>query len=181
MKRFLLMAATAVAVVLAAPGPAHAVDKVTICHATGNGSYVTLTIPRQAAFGQAGHFYENGTTRAGHEDDYLGPCRTPDTTTTTTTTTTSTTTSTTIPDDSTTSSSTTIPDDSTPDRVTTTTIIIDDCGALGSCPDEETTTTEPVTTSTLADGGNGTTTGLSIAGLLSMMLGAGALLTARRS
>ena len=28
-------------------------------------------------FGQAGHFNEDGTPQAGHEQDYLGPCQTP--------------------------------------------------------------------------------------------------------
>lgn len=52
--------------------------KVTICHAAGQAGtthYVELTIGYPAVYGPAGHFYENGTTRAGHEDDYLGPCR----------------------------------------------------------------------------------------------------------
>jgi hypothetical protein len=52
-------------------------DKVTICHAAGldgTTKYVTLTIGWHAVYGPAGHFYENGTPRAGHEQDYLGPC-----------------------------------------------------------------------------------------------------------
>ena len=55
-------------------------DKVTLCHAAGQDGttkFVTLTISYNAAFGQAGHFYEDGTPRAGHEDDYLGPCNPP--------------------------------------------------------------------------------------------------------
>ncbi len=55
-------------------------DKVTLCHAAGRAGttqFVTLTISYNAAFGQAGHFYEDGTPRAGHEDDYLGPCNPP--------------------------------------------------------------------------------------------------------
>lgn len=50
---------------------------VTICHAAGQAGttkFVTLTIPYNAAFGQAGHFGENGTPNAGHEQDYLGAC-----------------------------------------------------------------------------------------------------------
>lgn len=42
-------------------------DKVTICHAAGQDDttkYVTLTISENAAFGQAGHFYENGTPKS---------------------------------------------------------------------------------------------------------------------
>lgn len=52
-------------------------DKVTLCHAAGldgTTKYVTLTVGYPAAYGEAGHFYENGTPRAGHEDDYLGYC-----------------------------------------------------------------------------------------------------------
>jgi len=52
-------------------------DKVTICHGAGQDGttkYITLTISWNAVYGEAGHFYENGTPRAGHEDDYLGAC-----------------------------------------------------------------------------------------------------------
>lgn len=52
-------------------------DKVTLCHAAGldgTTQYVTITVAYPAAFGEAGHFFENGTPRAGHEEDYLGPC-----------------------------------------------------------------------------------------------------------
>ena len=58
-------------------------DEVTLCHAAGQSGtekFVTLTISENAAFGQAGHFNENGTPRAGHENDYLGPCETTPTT-----------------------------------------------------------------------------------------------------
>ena len=68
----------------------------TICHfagLAGTEMFVELTLPFVAIFGQAGHFFENGTPRAGHEQDIFGPC--PATTTSTTTTTTSTTTTTT--------------------------------------------------------------------------------------
>lgn len=65
---------------------------ITFCHVAGNAedpaNSVTLTLPEQAVFGQAGHFNENGTPNAGHEHDYLGECQTTATTTTTTTTTT---------------------------------------------------------------------------------------------
>ena len=60
------------------PAQAEAPDKVTICHAAGQEGtlqYVTLTIPYVAAFGPAGHFNEDGTTRAGHENDSMGPCQ----------------------------------------------------------------------------------------------------------
>ena len=53
-------------------------DKVTICHAAGRDGtthYIEITVGWPAAYGPAGHFYENGTPRAGHEDDYLGPCK----------------------------------------------------------------------------------------------------------
>lgn len=52
--------------------------KVTICHAAGRAGtthYITLTIGWNAVYGPAGHFYENGTPRAGHEQDYFGPCK----------------------------------------------------------------------------------------------------------
>jgi outer membrane biosynthesis protein TonB len=51
-------------------------DKVTICHATSSETnpFVTLTISENAVYGPAGHFNENGTTQAGHEEDYMGPC-----------------------------------------------------------------------------------------------------------
>lgn len=55
-------------------------SKVTICHASGlagTTKYETLTIGYEAVYGPAGHFYENGTPQAGHEQDYLGPCLTP--------------------------------------------------------------------------------------------------------
>lgn len=56
----------------AAPG-----EKVTLCHAAGQEGtlqFVTITVPYNAAFGQAGHFNEDGTPKAGHEHDYLGAC-----------------------------------------------------------------------------------------------------------
>ena len=56
---------------------ASANDKVTFCHAAGRDGtthFIELTTSYNAAFGQAGHFYENGTPRAGHEQDYLGVC-----------------------------------------------------------------------------------------------------------
>lgn len=52
-------------------------DKVTICHAAGRAGtthYVTITISENAVYGPGGHFNENGTTQAGHEQDYFGPC-----------------------------------------------------------------------------------------------------------
>jgi hypothetical protein len=55
-------------------------DKITICHAAGlegTTHYITLTIGYEAVYGPGGHFNENGTTQAGHEQDYLGACTTP--------------------------------------------------------------------------------------------------------
>jgi hypothetical protein len=52
-------------------------DTVTICHAAGQADtikFVTLTIPYNAAYGEAGHFNEDGTPQAGHENDYEGAC-----------------------------------------------------------------------------------------------------------
>ncbi len=52
-------------------------EQVTICHAAGQDGttqFLTLTLPYTAVYGQAGHFYENGTPRAGHEEDYVGTC-----------------------------------------------------------------------------------------------------------
>ena len=54
-------------------------DKITICHVAGlagSDKTVTITADRHAIYnnGEGGHFYENGTARAGHEDDYLGAC-----------------------------------------------------------------------------------------------------------
>ena len=56
-------------------------EKVTICHAAGlegTDQFVEVTAAYPAIYGQAGHFLENGTPRAGHEDDYVGSCDTPD-------------------------------------------------------------------------------------------------------
>ena len=50
---------------------------ITICHAAGQAGtlmFVTLNLPYPAVYGNGGHFNENGTPQAGHENDYLGPC-----------------------------------------------------------------------------------------------------------
>ena len=51
---------------------------VTFCHIAGladdPANEITLTIAIAGAVGEAGHFGENGTTNAGHEQDYVGPC-----------------------------------------------------------------------------------------------------------
>lgn len=59
-------------------------DKITICHAAGlegTTQYVTLTLSENAVYGPGGHFNENGTPQAGHEQDYFGPCEGDGTTT----------------------------------------------------------------------------------------------------
>ena len=52
--------------------------KITICHAAGRAdepaNFVTLTLSVNAVYGNGGHFNNNGTPKAGHEKDYLGPC-----------------------------------------------------------------------------------------------------------
>ena len=59
-------------------------EKITICHGAGQADtthFETLTISRNAVYqdhGQGGHFYENGTPKAGHEQDYMGSCRSSD-------------------------------------------------------------------------------------------------------
>ena len=53
-------------------------ETITICHAAGQDGtlmFVTLNLPYQAVYGVGGHFNENGTPQAGHENDYLGPCQ----------------------------------------------------------------------------------------------------------
>lgn len=82
MKR-IIIATLGVVVMLAAllTGGAATADKpesVTFCHVAGladdPANTVTLTLPWVAVYGQAGHFNEDGTDRAGHEQDYLGAC-----------------------------------------------------------------------------------------------------------
>jgi len=55
--------------------------QVTYCHVAGLASdpanLITLTTAIVAAVGPAGHFGENGTPNAGHEQDYWGPCEVP--------------------------------------------------------------------------------------------------------
>ena len=118
-------------------------EKVTICHAAGQEGttkFVTLTLPFNAVYGQAGHFNEDGTTQAGHEDDYEGPCVTTSTTSSSTTSSTVVALTTTTAQVTTTSSgtSTTQPPTTTTSLPTTTT-----------STSLVTTTTEPQTTTTL--------------------------------
>lgn len=52
-------------------GPIQPDDKkVTICHATGGGSFNTIHVSENAT---SGHFENNGTPKSGHEDDLLFP------------------------------------------------------------------------------------------------------------
>jgi hypothetical protein len=98
----------------------------TICHFTGLAGtehFVELNLPWVAIFGQAGHFFENGTPRAGHEEDIFGPC--PVTTTSTSTTTTSSTTTTTTEPTTTTSTTTTMPTTTTTAPPTPTQFCVD--------------------------------------------------------
>lgn len=79
----LVLAVALTSLVLARVTPVYAnpADKLTICHGAGQDGttqYVTLTLSRNAVYqdqGNGGHFYENGTPKAGHEHDYLGECR----------------------------------------------------------------------------------------------------------
>jgi len=93
-----LATASLIGLALAGPGAGIAAanpDKVTLCHAAGRDDttqFVTLEIAYNAAYGPAGHFNEDGTPQAGHEQDYIGACASTSTTTTSTTTSTSTTT-----------------------------------------------------------------------------------------
>lgn len=73
---------TVVTMALASSAFAEA-DKITICHGAGQEGtthFVTLTLSRNAVYqdqGEGGHFFENGTPKAGHEQDYLGECNSP--------------------------------------------------------------------------------------------------------
>ena len=146
--------------VLCVAAPAMAAEQVTLCHGSGQEDtthFVTLTIAEEAAFGQAGHFYENGTPRAGHEQDYLGACPTDEDPTTTTTTTTlldegTTTTTTTLLDDGTTTTTAQLNDDPI---ATTTTIQFDhapssDVAVLGVTASNPASVTQASGTSTVA-------------------------------
>jgi hypothetical protein len=57
-------------------------EKVTICHVAGLASdpanYITLHLPPAAVYGPGGHFNENGTPQAGHEQDSFGECDPPE-------------------------------------------------------------------------------------------------------
>ncbi|HET9325797.1 MAG TPA: hypothetical protein VFQ05_03415 [Candidatus Eisenbacteria bacterium] len=72
-----LAAAVGLQIVLGPATVSAAKDEVCICHATGRAPsthFVTVCANRTAIYGQAGHFNEDGTPQAGHEEDYEGPC-----------------------------------------------------------------------------------------------------------
>jgi LPXTG-motif cell wall-anchored protein len=85
-----IMAVALVAAVIGAGASTALADKpddtgkpefVTFCHAAGRAdepaNWITLTLPYNAVYGTNGasaHFNEQGTTLAGHEQDYLGEC-----------------------------------------------------------------------------------------------------------
>lgn len=124
----------AVVVVLTAAAP----TKVYVCHAagqTGTTKFVTNHVPATESGFPQGHFTEDGTPEAGHEDDYLGQCVTDETTTTTT----EVPPSTTIPPDST----TTTEPAPTPTTVTPTTLVSTTTTVTNES--STTTTSEPST------------------------------------
>jgi len=116
-----LAAAAALGLAILAGTAAATPETVTLCHAAGQSGttkFVTLTIPYNAAFGQAGHFGEDGTPNAGHEDDYLGPC-TPEVSTTVIVTTTEPEVTTTAPTTTVPPSTTVLPSTTVPEPTTT--------------------------------------------------------------
>lgn len=154
-------------------------DKVTICHFTGREGtdrHVTLTLPVKAVFGKAGHFNENGTTRAGHEHDRLGPCEPP---TTTTEAPSSTTTTTSSPATSSSAPTTTAPV-TTVVTTTSTSPVATSTPSSTTQPEPTSSTSSPTTSvtpssttpSTLAFGGSENT---AIAGFGGLLIGLGLL------
>lgn len=143
--------------------------KVTICHASGldgTTKYETLRLDWHAVYGQSGHFLENGTPRAGHEQDYLGACRPVVTTTTAkvttttaeVTTTTAEVTTTTAEVTTTTSEATTTTDEvTTTTAAPTTTAQVTTTSVASESPTTPTTAASagpvPPTTGVLGDGG----------------------------
>lgn len=126
-------------------------DEVTICHAAGldgTTQYVTITINRTAAFGPAGHFNEDGTTQAGHEDDYLGACEEVATTTTVSESTTTEASTTSTSPTTTTTVETTVPPSTSSEPSTTTEAPTTTAAETTTTVAEPTTTTvaEPTTT-----------------------------------
>lgn len=78
-RRAALVLVTVAAIALAGSSNALATksDKVYVCHATSSefNPYVTLYVPATETGYPQGHFTENGTQEAGHEEDYLGQCQ----------------------------------------------------------------------------------------------------------
>jgi hypothetical protein len=72
------LAAIALLFTLVLPTLATKSDKVYVCHAAGQAdqpaNWVTLYVPATESGYPQGHFTEQGTQEAGHEQDYLGPC-----------------------------------------------------------------------------------------------------------
>lgn len=175
------LAALIALLLLTVPLVALATEKVDICHAAGlDGTthYETLNISVNAL---GAHFNDNGTPKAGHEDDYMGPCQT--TTTSTSTTTTSTTGSTTT----TTAQTTTTSPPSTEQTTTTTTIQECPVGQIHQppfCLDPTTTTVAPPTTTVpeppiLELPFTGSETGMLVLAAAMFLLLGGAILKAR--
>ena len=188
MKRLTLIAAAALAA-MTLSAPASATDKVTICHATGNGGYVEVTAAYSAIYGQAGHFNEPGSPNKGHEDDYEGPCdhgtttstssstSLPSTTTSSSTTSTVDTTSTSTTEPSTTSSiasTTTVAPSSTTDSSVSTTNPTTSTSSTGP------TTSAGVSVNTLAETGTDLTDRMVVLALLFLVLGGTAIVATRR-
>jgi hypothetical protein len=76
-----MLVAIGAALVYSVPAMATENEKITICHVAGLASdpanYITLTISVNAVYGPGGHFNENGTPQAGHEEDSFGACNPP--------------------------------------------------------------------------------------------------------
>jgi len=111
-------------------------DKITICHAAGQDGtdhFVTLDLSPQSVYGSGGHLEENGTPRAGHQGDHLGPCA----------------------DDSTTTSEDTEPTHATDGGSTSTTLPDDNTTIPGDEQAETTETTAPLDTTTTTSGEGG--------------------------
>lgn len=76
--RALTVIAAVIAIALAGSASVSAQEKVLVCHAAGQDGttkYVTISVPPNDGGFPQGHFTEDGTTAAGHEDDYLGACQ----------------------------------------------------------------------------------------------------------
>ena len=181
MKRTLL-ALTLVSMMLALALPVMATPptpKVTICHAAGLAGtthFETLTIGYPAVYGPAGHFFENGTPQAGHEDDYFGACQETTTTTEQTTSTTEETTTTTEATTTTTEQETTTtteaPTTTTEAPTTTTTAVPYDPTTTTTAPALVVTpTTSPTPTDLPYTGSNY----VGLAALAALMLALGTL------